>query len=351
MKQASKSFAALTAATVIVVIAAGFSTTTRNGYQPPEGAGGKALPGLVKAINDVQTISVQHPRGNLTIKRYPDRWVLAEKGDYPVRADAVRKVLLGLAQLELSEAKTRSKDLHGHLNLRDVEAEGAKSRKVTLKDKDGKLISELLVGKSTLGLEGRRGVYVRKPGDVQTWLAKGALDLGVEPSSWLQTPIASISPKRVARVLIRHPDGEAFAASKATPGDPHFTIDNLPSKTELKSLSAADTLASALDSLELDDVAKADTVTFAEDKTITAEIATFDGLVVTVDVVEIDGRNWIKLSAAFVEGGGEEQDAKAAKQAADFNARTQGWAFQVAAYKVVDLKKRLINLIDTNLHE
>src|SRR5580698_3532117 len=53
------------------------------------------------------------------IARRGDGWVVPDKSDYPARADMVRKALVGVAELEPIEAKTRNPELLSRLDLQD----------------------------------------------------------------------------------------------------------------------------------------------------------------------------------------------------------------------------------------
>ncbi len=332
-------FIGLSVATVVAVAAAVAVTSGRNEYQAPPGAGIKAFPGLIDAINEVSAISIERAGEKLSIVRYPDRWGEEQRSGYPVRTGAVRKFLLELTQLEQTDPKTRLKKNHGRLELGDPAEEGAKSKKVALKDKNGKVLSSLIIGKRMRSLEGGSGVYIRKPDSDQTWLSRSAITVSLQAADWLETEIIDINPKQVRKIVIRHPDGETLTVSKASATDAHYVIKNLPPKAKLKSEFAADALASALDGLKLDDVAKASAMTFSKDSTVNVKITTFDGLRVALDVLKLNGEYWIKMAAAAKDGSDQ------AEKAGKLNARAEGWAYRVAAYKTMNLNKRLSDFL------
>ncbi|MDX2223952.1 MAG: hypothetical protein SFV21_14475, partial [Rhodospirillaceae bacterium] len=97
------------------------------------------------------------------------------------------------------------------------------------------------------------------------------------------------------------------------------------------------------------------------DKAIKAEFEGFAGFKVSLDYVEADGQNWVKISAtpppaetppadgapaegASSEGAPSEGAVDWAKTIAEINARAEGWVFQVPAYEVNALKKRMAEL-------
>ena len=115
----------------------------------------------------------------MTLARDKDAWTLADRGGYPAKAEAVRALLVKLAEAELVESKTRNKDRYALLELEDPAAKDAKSRLLRLLDDKGGVIAEAIVGKKRFDAFGgsKSGTYVRKPGDAQTWLTNADLDV------------------------------------------------------------------------------------------------------------------------------------------------------------------------------
>ncbi len=344
-----KTFVVFGVATLVLAAAAGISTTLDRPSRPAGGGGEKVFPGLIDRVNDVEEVVIQHADGKLTIKRRDGGWTLAERDDYPVPVDKVRKTLLDLTRLEQFERKTRKKDRYAELNLRDPEEKGAKSRKLTLLDKSGGTIAQVIVGKRKYTLGGEGGVYVRKTGEAQTWLTIGSLDPGTQASDWLTGEIINLAAARVALVTIRHPDGKPFTVSKSSVDDAHFGIENLPGNARMKSQAAADPLASVLVDFEFDDVRKAETMDFADNSLIRVRIATFDGLNVLVDISEKDGKNWVRIRAEAGDGAkpskNGENSRDVAGEASALNARTDGWAYRIPGYQISLMKKRLSDLV------
>ena len=64
---------------------------------------------------------------------------------------------------------------------------------------------------------GNDGVYLRKPGEAQSWLARGTLDPSGDPASWLDRQIIDISEKKIAKVTLTQPDGSKLVISRAAP--------------------------------------------------------------------------------------------------------------------------------------
>src|ERR1700732_5227270 len=112
-----------------------------------------------------------------------------------------------MADLNFVEPKTQHPGLHPRLGVADP-AHG-KTALVAVKDKSGGDLAQAIVGKrryDRLGA-GNHGVYLRKPGEAQSWLARGTLDPSGDPSSWLERQIIDISEKKNAKGALTPPAG------------------------------------------------------------------------------------------------------------------------------------------------
>src|SRR5262249_58555797 len=112
----------------------------------------------------------------------------------------------------------------------EVEDPGSgKSTLVSVKDRSGGTIAQLIVGKrryDRLGA-GNDGVYVRRPGDAQAWLARGTLDPSGEASGWLDPRILDIPASRLAKVSLSQADGTKLVISRSAP-EAKFTVGDAP---------------------------------------------------------------------------------------------------------------------------
>ena len=181
------------------------------------GAGGQARRGRLGR-------GPAQPVLDLTFMRDGDDWQVAQKGGYPADAGKVRRIVLAMADMTLVEPKTRKPDLYPRLEVEDPGK--GKSTLVTLKDKSGAALARLIVGKrryDRLGA-GNDGVYVRRPGDPQSWLARGSIDFSDDMASWLDRHIVDIPDSRVAKVSLTQPDGTSLMLSRAKP-DAKFAAD------------------------------------------------------------------------------------------------------------------------------
>ena len=214
-----------------------------------------------------------------------------------------------------------------------------KSALVTVKDKAGAPLAELIVGKrryDRLGA-GNDGIYVRKPGDAQAWLARGSLEFSDQVSSWLDRRILDIPEKRIAKVGLTQPDGAKLVISRAQPED-KFAVEDAPADAKFKSEAATNEPAMALENLDLDDVKPAAEMPIPDKDIVSASFTTFDGLTVEARLLDQDNLHWVALTA---EGSGQAEGE--AKQIAD---KVSRWTYAIPLYKANQIKTKLADLLE-----
>lgn len=248
-----RSLIPLTVATVVLAAVAAAALAT-GGYRTSRPAADQpALPGLANKLGQVASVAVRRRRLGLTFVRDGNDWLVAQKGGYPAASGKIPRIVLALADLTLVEPKTREPDLYPRLEVGDPGK--GKSTVVTLRDKSSAVLARLIVGKQRydrLGA-GDDGVYVRKPGDPQSWLARGSLDFSDEMANWLDRKIVDIPDKRIAKVSLIQPDGSTLVLSRAEPSA-KFAVAGAPANAKYKDEAVLAEPAMALETLDLDDV-------------------------------------------------------------------------------------------------
>ncbi|TCZ66766.1 DUF4340 domain-containing protein [Roseicella aquatilis] len=282
--------------------------------------GGLAFPGLAAKLQSAARIEVRRHDGSLEIARQGDSWGLPAKGGYPVRAEKLREMLVGLTELRLAEARTADPGQHARLGVDDPARPGSTALLLRVLDGAGAPIAELILGRRRVRTQGNvpEAIYVRRPEEAQAWLAEGRLAVDADPQLWLDRDVANLPPERVRRVTVHRaeepelvlarPDGAERLAIEAPAGAP------------------------APDAVAVEEVARAfELLTFLDVRPVAgmpgqpageARFVLSDGLTVTVAPHLAQGDVWIRLLA---EGGEEAQR---------LNARWRGWAYQVGVWKL-----------------
>ena len=319
------------AATAGLSLAAAFvSLAIRPGSpapQPP--AETRLFPALATRANDVADIRVVQGGETATLVRFGDRWVLAEKGGFPVHLDRIRDVVAGLAALSLSEPRTDQPDRHARLDLDDPEQPGARGRLLEVRTAQGEPLARLVVGRAAAApvSPGRPAVYVRRVDDNQAWLADGPLDLPRTPVDWLDRRLADFGPDHVRALAWTAPGRPPLVLARTAPGSFEFQaeVDGQPRRTDA---AGGQALARLLSGLAFDDVRPSDEVRF--DGAPVADVQTFDGLRIRFELADADGATWARIAAGVAPVRvGSVPVTTIGAMAAAFTERAQGWAFRL----------------------
>ncbi|HYH23480.1 MAG TPA: DUF4340 domain-containing protein [Azospirillum sp.] len=313
-----KPFIALAGVTVAAVIAAAVAVIGRHTADAPPQAGGALVPGLLARINDVTRVDVTGADGTATVARGEQGWIVLQKDGYRADADAVKALVVGLAEARVVEARTALPDLYDRLGVQDP-GPGRESELVMLRAGDAVLASVIL-GK-TASSSTR---YVRRAGEAQSWMVKATLaPVPAEPLRWLDRALPRLPRDRVQAVEVRQPDGAAVTLRREAPADREFTVSGV----ERPRPSAVEQTVGALAALTFEDVAKADPALF-KDAAVTI-YRSFDGLTLTVRTARRDGQAWLTLAA--------EGDAPEVKE---WQTKAAGWAYRVYDALADDLTRK-----------
>jgi hypothetical protein len=333
----SRSLILLASATAVLVAIAIVVLATGDRGVSRAAPGQPAFPVLAAKLGEVASVTVSRDGMTMTLIRDGDSWLVAEKGNYPANAAKLSQIVRAMADLNLVEPKTQNPDLYPRLDVEDPEH--GKSALVAVKDKSGEDLAQAIVGKrryDRLGA-GNDGVYLRKPGEAQTWLARGTLDPSGDTASWLDRKIIDISEKKIAKVTLTQPDGSKLVISRSAP-EAKFAVEDAPVDAKFKSDSTIGGPAAALETLDLDDVKPAAELPVPDKDVVSASFTTFDGLTVDLHLMERDKSNWIAISATG--SGSAEPEAK------KIDERVSHWTYAIPAYKASLLKIKLADLVE-----
>ena len=335
------SFAALLLASAVVLLLAIVTYSSATRLAQPKFSGAPLVPGLVTSAARIARIEVKQGDASVAIARNAGgAWGLADRDGYPVKIEAVRALLVKLAEANLVEPKTRSKDRFSLLELEDPSGKDAKSRLVRLTDDKGAAITEVVVGKKRFDAFGanRSGTYVRRPSDDQTWLASADIAASANVKDWVNTGVLDLQPAKISALTVEVPGEKPMRLTRDAAGgpSPKFNLVGVPDGKKVKEGGGVDTLVRAATTIDLDDVRKADPKAAADAGTV--KIEGDGGLVVTLGFKKAGADTWLSVAATG------EGDAKA--QAEDINRRSAGWDFKLPAGKAASILKRTSDFVE-----
>lgn len=316
-------------AVAILAVAGGwyFGTATvpvEHATIPP---GTLMFPGLTPKLADAAKLEITH-QGKQTVieKRQDGGWGVASMHDYPIQENKLRAMLTALTELRLVEPRTRDPAEYGRLGVGDPNSASSSADLLRVLDRSGKPILALIVGHRRVRGQGNvpEEVYVRRPGEAQSWLAEGALQADPDPAGWLNRDIMNINHDRIASVSVG--DG-ALTFGKV---DGKFTLTQPADHPKLEEYKV-DNVARALEGLTFTEV-KADTPGTEAGHAV---FTTTDGLAINVTVFHASPHADNDVWARFTASG---KNAEAEK----LNARLAGWSYQIGSWK----EKSLVPTID-----
>ena len=365
----TSTFAALAVVTAVAIGGAFYATQEREAVIAESFEKAPLYPDLLSRVNDVTWLRINSQSdGPLTMVKQDGIWVLEEKGGYYADIEKISQSLVELSSMETIEPKTKKPENFPELYVEDVEApEGTITNSIHVTAKAGdETLADLLVGRDRPAEVGG-GVFVRKAGENQTWLASGSYQPNRRAIQWLDRNIVNIDSRRVHRVTMQHADGDGFEVRR-----PDIAAENMaygsfvPPGMEPKPPHEMNNMAQIVDFLVLEDVRLAAELDWSKPETI-AWFETYDGLKVAVTAKKDGDHTWFRI---VVEPGTVQDDVdsfvaefkgedsmkgriadqmktaeEAAAEIATLNERLAPWAFRFTEYKTGKAVERSADML------
>jgi hypothetical protein len=281
---------------------------------------------LTQRVNELGDVAITTKSGTFQVKLDNGKWVLPEKGGFPADTQQVRAIAAGFAGLEAIDMRTARADWHSYLGLTAPD-KGGDATEVKLSDTSGKVLADLLIGHAEGNADelGRTTVYVRRPNENQTWLARGYVTPKTAPADWLDKSVLNIARDRVKGATITPPTGPSYNLVRDSKDAPDFKLVELPAGRSLSFEGAPDGVAGAIVGFTFDDATKAGDVDFS--KASQSVSHTFDGLDLTTKIATKGMDHWATVTASAT-------NPMVQAEADGINARIGGWAFKLPEFKV-----------------
>lgn len=339
-----KTIIVLAVLAICTTVAAGFGVSFDSGARRDPRIGEPVFPGLFDQANDVASITLKSNFSTLTLDRSTAGWTLRESDSYPVQTVKANGAVLDLASLRFHEPKTGKPEKYAKLNLLDFDAPDSGSSYVVVRGKANAVLAELIVGNSKFNLPGTKtgGVYLRLPGDPQTWLAQGIVNLSGLPSNWLERPIFSIAGDRIKRVEARSPTTKPVVITNQNAKSLAFSLQDIPAGFKLRYKDEPGLIATNLEGLVLEDVRKAGAIRFTPAETNQTTFETLDGLQVIIETTKSDAGAWTRFTFQTMPAATPSVTAEA-KELTD---RTKGWIYRIAEFRAARFTKTMAELIE-----
>ena len=291
------------------------------------------LPGFADKAKDAARIEIAGHDRAFVVALTPQGWVLPGSGNYPANFDEVRQTLITLAQLTTIAPRTSRPDWLHYLSLDDPPKGSGTS--LTVKDAGGAELAHLIFG-NVEELGGSTAIFVRRPGETQSWLAKAVFPLHGARANWIKGGLFDMGPGRLQEVVVTPASGPGYTVGRLLPsqdvsvlkpqgGNPDFQIIN--------------DLGFAVAAFTITDVRPVAEINFKGATQVSAR--SFDGLAVNLAVVQQGGDYWAEVSA---EPAPKAPDA-IAQEAAAITTRARDWAFRLTPEKGQVLMTSLARLM------
>ena len=230
----------------------------------------------------------------VSLKQTTAGWVADNKSNYPVDVVKLRGFLLKLSESKILEPKTAAAENYVKLGVEDLASTEAKGVQVELAGLAQPY--KMIIG--NFAAQGGQSVFVRKPGDAQSFLASGNVRPETSVNSWLISEIVNIPGSAIQEVKLIPTTGDPLIVRKESASDENWAVQNVPAKLVLGSDSIGNALTGFLEDLKLEDVQPSAGFEPNLETLRTARYLGFNGLVIEVTGWEQDEKSYVKVRAS-----------------------------------------------------
>ena len=298
---------------VLLAILGGAALLYRHdeGTRRPENVGtlGRTLFKDLKAA-DIATIRIVEPKATLTLQRKDDRWVIAERADFPADLSKVREFVLKVIGLKVGQSEPLGEKDRARLNLDDS------GTRVEFKAADGKDLGVFTIGRKYFKREVENpakaipdGRFVSLPGEAGTAYLVGdpLTQAAASSAEWIDRTAFQV--EKVKTLEVRNPAGGGYRIERAADNADWQLIGAKPG--EKLDVSRANAASYTLQLLELADVAPKDAGDTGLDKPIVIDATTLEGMSYNIKVGKLVGENHY---VTFTSSGTHKAEDKAARE-------------------------------------
>jgi hypothetical protein len=290
---------------------------------------------------EIAAIRIVEPKAALSVQRKGERWVIAERADFPADAGKVREFVLQALSLKIGQSEPVGEKDRARLNL------DASGTQVEFADAEGKTLATLIVGRKYFKRDVEDpdkaradGRFVALPGEPATvYLVSDPLaQASARSAQWIDR--SSFRVEKVKTLELRYPDGGGWRIERD--GDnAEWRLAGARAGEKLD-VSRANAASYSLSLLELADVAapqaKQNEAMTGLDKPTSIEATTLDGLAYSIKVGKPEGDN---LYVSFTSSGKRKEDTDAERRKL-----LSAYVLLVPKSKLEDTLKRRAELLE-----
>ncbi len=331
-----RSVIVLAVAAGVALAGAGWQLRSNSSGYVEAQRGERLLPHLLARANDVASITVSQAGRDVRIERAGTSYVLGGSG-YPVKGGKFQTAIVAAASLEKFDAKTAREEKYPLIEVEPTTGKDAKSRLIRFEDAKGNSLGEIILGKKARGRLGGAvgdGQYVRLPEAKQSWLARGVVDADIKLEGWVDNAITDMNVDYVVRATFQPVGGDELVVRRTgvtEGGQPKFELNAIPDGRKPKNDLALRYAATDLANVNFVNVRKDSGGDIAHRTTLMMA----DGLIAEFRITSDD---WVSLHVV--------NDGKDKTTQKDLKARTEGWQYKLADYKLKQLKLSMADLTE-----
>ncbi|MHC4147998.1 MAG: DUF4340 domain-containing protein [Planctomycetota bacterium] len=306
---------------------------------------------LIQGVDpaDIASIVLTSNDDTITLKRRQDRFVIADKDDYPALAGEITKLLTSCFDIRNAELYTEDKANHKDLGVAEEDARTV----VKFLGPDSSLITGVVIGKAS---EQGRGTYVRLVASDKVYVASQVPRVKSQAMDYMDPKLVSMERGDIESVTVISPN-ETYTLKGGNGG---IRLENLPDGKKLKAGEYGHAF-SALTNLRFDDVSGKSSA--QEDLNFERKFICRmkDSTVYTVAIAQKNDKTYMTCDADFTDKvpvtkektveSEEELKKKEAKllardKAAEFSSKHSGWVYEISDYNAEDMTKELSELLE-----
>jgi hypothetical protein len=295
-------------------------------------------------------ISGDNNKTKASIVRSENRFVVAEKDNYPASAKKVNELIGQCLDIRTAELQTESADFHKDLGVTDDTAQSS----ITLLGADEKPILGIRISRPAEN----GSAFVRLASENKVYLTLNAPSISAAPMDYIDKNLLEADSQKITEVSLTDPNGVSYVLKSADQGTT-ITLDTMPAGKQFKGTDYR-TVFSALSNLAVEDVTLASKMTDLKmNWKYVCKLS--DSTVYTLGLGKHDKKTYLAVSAEFTdtepvvkEQGQESQEQLKAKEAkllardaaVRFGKKTFGWVYVIPDDKASYLTKDVRTLTE-----